>query len=251
MAALVSLVSRGARAEAPRRRAAAVLARALCAGGAGGCGGADPDPRAALLDAALAHVPASGWSPEALRAGAADAGLSPAAVGLLPRGEAELVEHFHARCDADLARELEGRSPELADMRVRDRLALAVRLRLEMVGPVLHTWPQALALQALPPNAPHALRLRAALVDEMWHAAGDTTTDMRWYARRAALGAVYSATEVAMLTDFSPAFEDTWAFLDRRIDDATELGKATREAADLASAALRGLVGRPADRREA
>jgi hypothetical protein len=39
-----------------------------------------------------------GWSVEALRAGAADCGLSPAAAGVLQRREAELVEASGFRC---------------------------------------------------------------------------------------------------------------------------------------------------------
>lgn len=42
------------------------------------------------------------------------------------------------------------------------------------------------------------------LVDEIWHAAGDVATDVDWYAKRAVLGAIYSVTEVYMLTDSSP-----------------------------------------------
>lgn len=42
------------------------------------------------------------------------------------------------------------------------------------------------------------------LVDEIWHATGDVATDVDWYAKRAVLGAIYSATEVYMLTDSSP-----------------------------------------------
>ena len=42
------------------------------------------------------------------------------------------------------------------------------------------------------------------LIDDIWHLAGDTSVDASWYTKRAALGALYSATEVYMLTDFSP-----------------------------------------------
>ena len=44
------------------------------------------------------------------------------------------------------------------------------------------------------------------LVDEIWHAAGDEASDVDWYAKRAALGAIYSTTEVYMLTDKSPGY---------------------------------------------
>lgn len=41
-------------------------------------------------------------------------------------------------------------------------------------------------------------------MDDIWHGAGDLSTDMDWYAKRAFLGAIYTATELYMLTDFTP-----------------------------------------------
>ena len=66
------------------------------------------------------------------------------------------------------------------------------------------SWPQALSLQALPQNAPAALRRLAALVDDVWAAAGDTSADANWYTKRALLAGVYSATELYMLTGAPP-----------------------------------------------
>lgn len=59
-------------------------------------------------------------------------------------------------------------------------------------------------LQAHPMNAATALKQRAVLMDDIWHAAGDRSTDMDWYTKRALLGGVYTATELYMLTDYSP-----------------------------------------------
>ena len=66
---------------------------------------------------------------------------------------------------------------------------------------------------------------------------------MSWYSKRAVLVAVYSACEIHMLQDFSPRFSDTWAFLDRRMDDAMAGGKAAADSAAAASALLSGLPG--------
>lgn len=60
------------------------------------------------------------------------------------RREGELVEHFISRCNHDLASQLAARkaSGELAQLRTRGMIALAVKLRLQMLAPVLDTWPQ-------------------------------------------------------------------------------------------------------------
>jgi ubiquinone biosynthesis protein COQ9 len=54
--------------------------------------------------------------------------------------------------------------------------------------------------QTPPASAVAALQQRAALFDEVGHFMGDTSTDMSWYTKRATLGAVYSATELFMIT---------------------------------------------------
>jgi ubiquinone biosynthesis protein COQ9 len=59
-------------------------------------------------------------------------------------------------------------------------------------------------LQANPLNAATALKQRALLIDDIWHAAGDRSSDMDWYTKRALLGAVYMTAELYMLTDFTP-----------------------------------------------
>ena len=57
------------------------------------------------------------------------------------------------------------------------------------------------------------------LCDDIWHRAGDTSTDSNWYTKRITLAVVYSATEVFMLQDRSEDFSETWMFLDRRLQD--------------------------------
>lgn len=74
-----------------------------------------------------------------------------------------------------------------------------------------------------------AVRQRAELADDIWHACGDTSTDYNWYTKRGLLAAVYAATELYMLTDYSPGYADTWRSLDRRLADVKRLGGAATE----------------------
>lgn len=137
-------------------------------------------------------------------------------------------------------------APKLQTMRIRDRVVAGVRVRLEMVAPyigthgldrrnpeesrhVTGTWPQALSLQAHPEALPTSLKQLATAVDEIWRAAGDTSTDSNWYTKRALLAGVYTATELYMLTDGSPGFVDTWECLGRRVDDVVAAGKQLRQ----------------------
>src|SRR5690554_5275715 len=82
-----------------------------------------------LLSAAAAHVPFDGWSPATFAACARDAGIDPAvARAALPRGAVELARAGHAAGD----RAMLARLPEagLDDMRLRERIATAVRYRI-------------------------------------------------------------------------------------------------------------------------
>ncbi|KUF98626.1 hypothetical protein AM588_10009402 [Phytophthora nicotianae] len=65
----------------------------------------------------------------------------------------------------------------------------------------------------------------AMLSDEIWYFAGDKSTDLSWYTKRAILTGIYASTELFMLNDKSPNFQDTWAFLDRRVDETIQLGE--------------------------
>lgn len=54
----------------------------------------------------------------------------------------------------------------------------AVEIRLRMILPFIETWPQAMAIQAMPQNAPESLRNLSQLVDDIWFYAGDRSVDV-------------------------------------------------------------------------
>lgn len=45
-----------------------------------------------------------------------------------------------------------------------------------------------------------------------------------WYTRRAVLTGIYNTTELVMMQDSSPDFEETWRFLENRVADAMNMG---------------------------
>ncbi|XP_045813523.1 ubiquinone biosynthesis protein COQ9-B, mitochondrial [Trifolium pratense] len=198
------------------------------------------DEHARLLSASLTHVMKLGWTEAALVAGAKDVGLSPSIVGSLSRKEAALVEFFMDDCLQRLVDRIDS-DGSLKTLTPSDCISMLIRLRLEMQAPYISTWPQALSIQAQPANVPTSFKQRAMLVDEISHAAGDTASDIDWYAKRTVLGGIYSTTEIYMLTDGSAGFRDTWAFLDARVKDAFDLKKTIQEAQYLAEAVSAGL----------
>jgi len=90
-------------------------------------------------------------------------------------------------------------------------------------------------VMGLPENVASSMRELARLADEMWFLAGDRSVNFSWYTKRATLSAVYASTEVFMTTDKSDNFDDTWAFLDRRLKDVQSLGKVTGNVSEYVS----------------
>ncbi|PON54290.1 Ubiquinone biosynthesis protein COQ [Trema orientale] len=198
------------------------------------------DEQARVLRASLFHVLKLGWTEAAMIAGARDAGVSPAIIGSFPRKEAALVEFFMDECFQRLVDRIDC-GEDLKSLIPSERISKLVRIRLEMQAPYVSKWPQALSIQAQPINVPTSFKQRAMLVDEIWHAAGDEASDVDWYVKRTVLGGIYSTTEIYMLTDRSPDFRDTWAFLDGRVKDAFDLKKTIQEAKYLAEAVGAGM----------
>eukprot|EP00271_Cylindrocystis_brebissonii_P019733 TRINITY_DN6180_c0_g1_i1.p1 TRINITY_DN6180_c0_g1~~TRINITY_DN6180_c0_g1_i1.p1 ORF type:complete len:331 (-),score=44.35 TRINITY_DN6180_c0_g1_i1:497-1489(-) len=187
-------------------------------------------PRLRILEGALDHVNRLGWSEAALAEAAAEAGLSPAVVGMFPRKEAELVEFFMDSCLSRTKEELARRQEELRQLTLRERISAAIRERLEQQAAFVTSWPQALSIQTQPSNAATSLRQRLELFDTLWAIAGDHSPEMERQAKRLMLATVYSTSEVYMLTDYSPGFDDTWKFLDRQVEAALDMKKSAQEA---------------------
>jgi len=179
--------------------------------------------REVLLKATLPHVPFDGWTLTALQAGARDAGIEPAlADNAFPGGMAELLEFYHGQADIEMVRALQAH-PDLAALKTREKVALAIRLRLEANAGNREAIRQALSFLALPTNAPLGAKCLYRTVDAIWYAAGDKATDFSFYTKRALLAGVYSATVLYWLNDKSDGFAETWTFLDRRIADVMKI----------------------------
>lgn len=180
------------------------------------------DTRHQLLEAALVHVPFDGWSERTLRAAAQDAGVDLAlARALYPRGGVDLALAFHAQGDAQMVARLA--QMDLSAQRFRDRIATAVRTRLDLADRELVR--RGTTLFSLPQHAADGARAIWSTADHIWTALGDTDRDLNWYTKRATLSAVYGATVLYWLGDESPGYQATWDFLDRRIDGVMQVEK--------------------------
>ncbi|MDH3737941.1 MAG: COQ9 family protein [Alphaproteobacteria bacterium] len=180
--------------------------------------------RRAILDKTLGHVPFDGWSERSLRQGAADAGFDDAMWRrAFPGGPAAAIEFWSAETDRAMVAALADQ--DITALKIRERIAAAVRWRLEALAPHREAARRALSHLSQPQYAGLGLRCLYRTVDEMWHAAGDTATDFNFYSKRGLLAGVFTSTVLFWLDDASEDNEATWSFLDRRIADAMRLPK--------------------------
>jgi ubiquinone biosynthesis protein COQ9 len=186
----------------------------------------DPDSalRDRLTDAIANEAAFDGWSRTSIRAAARSLDLPPGEdERLFPGGPLDVLAYVSERADRRMVEDLEAEG--VLGLKIRDRIRAAVRIRLERHAGNREAARRALALLALPFNAPLAARLLYHTIDAMWYAAGDTSTDFNFYTKRATLAAVYSSTLLYWLNDRSPGSEATWSFLERRIDNVMQVEK--------------------------
>lgn len=173
------------------------------------------DQRKALIEAAIPHVPFDGWSQETLTMAAQDCDMDvEIAMVLFPDPVLDMIDAFIRHSDAEMI----ARLPEgFSGMKVREKVTLCVRTRLEIAGDHEEATRRAVRALAQPRYARAASKIAWKTADVIWVECGDTATDYNHYTKRGILSGVYSSTLLYWLQDTSEDKEDSWAFLDRRI----------------------------------
>jgi ubiquinone biosynthesis protein COQ9 len=165
-----------------------------------------------------------GWTRAAVDSAARQLGVDPVQARLaMPKSQAGLIALYIQ----EVYRALEAwfTPQRLKGLKIREKIRALVWQRLEIMGPAREAVRRALAILAMPQNVPLALRISWRAVDLMWRIAGDTSTDFNHYTKRMTLGAVYGSTLLAWLDDQSESWQETSAFLDRRIDGVMRFEK--------------------------
>jgi ubiquinone biosynthesis protein COQ9 len=196
----------------------------------------DDAERDTVIDALLPQIPFDGWTSKALRQALASLGLHPDDAPLLfPGGAGDMIGAYAALADERMV--AAAVAADLAAYRVPARVRAIIAIRLEQQRENREAIRRALAWLAVPANAPLAVKLTAATVDNIWHAAGDTSADFSWYTKRGILAGVYASTLLFWLRDTSDGDEATLSFLDRRLENVGKIGSVRRDV----EARLRGI----------
>jgi ubiquinone biosynthesis protein COQ9 len=175
-----------------------------------------------LLAAIVPHVPFDGWSEPAFKAAVEDLGIELALARVVcPRGAVDLAAAYHRAGDAQMIAALG--ATDLNGLKFREKVSLAVRLRLEAADVELVR--RGASVFALPQNAGLGGKLVWGTADVIWTALGDRSEDYNWHTKRMTLSAVYSSVVLYWIGDESAGKTDSWAFLDHRIDDVMTFEK--------------------------
>ncbi len=169
-----------------------------------------------------------GWTATALAEAARAAGVDADVARLaFKRGAMEMIGAWIATIDESMAEALP--AEVLATMKIRERIRSLVQFRLDAVAGREEALRRALAILAMPLNAPAALRMGWHSADIMWRLAGDTATDWNHYSKRAILASLYGATLAVFVGDTSEGKADTRAFLERRIEGVMQFETVKRK----------------------
>lgn len=181
--------------------------------------------RLALAPAIADAAAFDGWGEEAVRAAAEQVGIDPdAALFAFQGGGIDMIDAWIAAIDADMVAAFP--ADKLVGMKIREKIRSLVQFRLDTIAWQQEALRRALAIMAMPQNAPRALKLGWRSADAMWRLAGDTSVDYNYYTKRTILAGIYAATLAVFADDKSDDFADTRAFLDRRIDGIMRFEKA-------------------------
>jgi ubiquinone biosynthesis protein COQ9 len=190
--------------------------------------------RAAVLAKALPHAAFDGFTDSVLQKAGAEAGVAKTELArLFENGPISLVAFYSTTTDAEMERRLA--ATDLKAMKIRARIATAVKTRLAILKPHKEAARRAAALLSLPMHAALGAKLVYRTVDAMWRAAGDTSTDFNFYTKRGILAGVYGATVMRWFNDTSDDEAATDEFLAARIENVMQFEKFKAQAKEALS----------------
>lgn len=182
------------------------------------------DLKDAVIEAVLPRVEEEGWvwdlvedAVEALDAAQCDAR------DLFPNGMMDVVAHFSDYIDRAMLAELD--SIPYDALRTKDRVRAAAMSRFQVMAPNREAVRQAMAFWAVPTRSIQGQRVLWRTSDRIWTWAGDQARDYTRQTKRAMLSSILMGTVMVWITDESKDIMVTQAFLDRRLENAMEIGK--------------------------
>ena len=189
-----------------------------------------------IIMTALKTIEAEGWSWHGIEIASKEAGFKDGVeYAVFPVGLTDAVSHFSDMIDRMMMDRLS--SIKTDQLRTRERIAAAVMTRFQVLAE-LEARPAvkaSLSYWALPTRVMMGQQILWRTADAIWAWAGDQSTDYNRYTKRGLLNSILIGTSLVFIDDDSADLSITEAFLNRRIDNIMDIGKAIGGAKTMAS----------------
>lgn len=164
-----------------------------------------------IIRKALVYVDEYGWNDECLVRAVKELELPPLSHRIITRGAPEMVQFILHEKAEHVSRTLKESYPDSGSIEEFDgeRLRKAIECHLDYLQPYHKSWAEALAISLTPSELPFTTQNIFRLSDDLCYYSGIRATRMDWYYERAVVTALYSATELFLLTDQSENFNET------------------------------------------
>jgi ubiquinone biosynthesis protein COQ9 len=188
--------------------------------------------REKILRQALLLSPFGGWNDTMLAEAATAAKINPAHLAAaFPGGVGDVLRYWSAQTDRAMAAAMDGLAFD--SLKIRDKVAFAIRARLDHLRPHKEAVRRAAATLALPGKQFLAAELSWKTADAVWRGLGDASTDLNYYTKRAILAGLWTNVMARWFGDNSDDEAPTRAFLDARIENVMQFEKAKARLRDM------------------
>ena len=172
---------------------------------------------------ALKNINFDGWSKNSILTGFSSRNNEVMYGELFPNGITDTIIHFADIADRQM---LQGHLREdFKDQRIPEKIKNLLMSRFEFLNPYKEAVRRSVAILALPNNSKIAIKSLYNTTDKIWEAAGDQSTDISFYTKRASLAGVYSSTFMYWLGSTDPDLQKVNEFIDRRLANINFIGK--------------------------
>jgi len=143
---------------------------------------------------------------------------------LFPNGMVDLIEFYNNQADEQMVKAIE-KDKDFAKLGTTAKVAHVIKTRLQQQAKYKSKIQGMFKYLLNPLHAATALKLKYNTMDAIWKLAGDASNDYNFYTKRGLLGIVYMRTINFWFNDNSKDNQDTWAYLDKRLDEVVSVGK--------------------------
>tara|TARA_B100001093_G_scaffold70057_1_gene60531 strand:- start:57 stop:698 length:642 start_codon:yes stop_codon:yes gene_type:complete len=176
---------------------------------------------------ALKNINFDGWSKKSILTGMNSQNNDEEMYNkLFPNGIIDAIIHFADFADRQMIKKY--LEENFKDQRIPEKIKSLLMSRFEFLNPYKEAVRRSVAILALPNNSKFALKSLYKTTDKIWGAAGDQSTDISFYTKRASLAGVYSSTFMSWLGSTDPDLKKVDEFIDRRLANINVIGKITK-----------------------